>query len=119
MITLLLWTLLTAVTLIFVFLPLLKEAYWPFVKGGPLTGLYEEKKTGLWAITDLDTEYEMGKLTPEEYRALREEFKQEVLGVLKEEKKILMASGVSTPKTIHVPVRNRILSEVLRICGKS
>ncbi|HHN65596.1 MAG TPA: hypothetical protein ENK09_09565 [Nitrospirae bacterium] len=112
--------LITVVTVLYVTLPLLREPYWQYVNLNRLRDIYEEKKTGLWALTDIDNEYEMGKLSEDDYRALKEQFKTEVIPVLMEERRIVGEAivGLDNKGSLNEKAKEAALSEVIRICGK-
>lgn len=112
--------LITVVTVLYVTLPLLREPYWQYVNLNRLRDIYEEKKTGLWALTDIDNEYEMGKLSEDDYRTLKEQFKTEVIPVLMEERRIVGEAivGSDNKGSLNEKAKEAALSEVIRICGK-
>jgi hypothetical protein len=102
---------------IYILMPLFGEPCWPFLNRGNLSDLHSARKEGVLAISELDEEYAMGKLTKEDYQQLREGLKHEVAPILKKEIEM-------TGKDIHasvVPSRNGVtgslLREVARICG--
>ncbi len=105
-------------SLVYVLSPLLKESYWPFLRKGLFVKIHEDKKEGIWAISDVDFEYEMGKLTREDYASTREFLKRQAFPVLEKErdfsKKIILKPG----KEISKNLKKDITKEVLRICGK-
>ena len=105
-------------SLVYVLSPLLKESYWPFLRKGFFAKIHEDKKEGIWAISDIDFEYEMGKLTREDYASTREFLKRQAFPVLEKErdfsKKIILKPG----KEISKNLKKDITKEVLRICGK-
>lgn len=112
--------LITIAVFLYVAVPLVRESYWQFVNLRRLKEIYEEKKTGLWAITDIDNEYEMGKLSEEDYRLLREQFKSEILPVLKRERELTgmeHIDGKDSDRHIE-KIREEALSEVIRIWGR-
>ncbi len=104
--------------LIYIFVPLVNESYWPFINRGSLAGIQEEKKESIRAISDLDFEYEMGKLTKDDYTSTREFLKKQALPVMEKErdfsKRIILEPG----KEISKGLKKNITKEVLRICGK-
>ena len=73
-------------SLVYVLGPLLKESYWPFLRKGVFTEIHGDKKEGIWAISDIDFEYEMGKLTTEDYTSTRQHLKETVLPVMEKER---------------------------------
>ncbi len=103
--------------LVYVLMPLFKEPYWPLLKRGLLSELHSAKKEGLMAISELHTEYEMGKLTKDDYVFLRNRLKSEIAPVLKKETEI---AGNEVAALSEQPVNNlaeNLLREVIRICG--
>ncbi|GMR03177.1 MAG: hypothetical protein BMS9Abin21_004 [Thermodesulfovibrionia bacterium] len=103
--------------LVYVLMPLFKEPYWPFLKRGLLSELHSAKKEGLMAISDLDAEYEMGKLTKDDYVSLRNSLKSEIAPVLKKETEIAEHEVAALSEQ---PVNSRtenLFREVIRICG--
>ena len=112
--------LITAAIVLYMALPLAKDKYWPFVNIKRLKEISEEKTVGMWAITDIENEYQMGKLSEEDYRLLREQFKSEVIPLLKREQE-LIGKGVLKERLngdLDEETRQKVLLEVLRICGK-
>ena len=112
-----LFAIMVVAALVYVLLPLFDEPCWPFLKKGVLTELRSAKKEGLMAISDLDNEYEMGKLTKEDYVSLRESLKREVAPVLKKEMEI---AKQEESKPAELPTDNTtsdLVREVIRICG--
>jgi hypothetical protein len=96
---------------------LFDEPSWPFLKKGVLSELRSAKKEGLMAISDLDFEYEMGKLTQDDYIFLRDNLKSEVSPVLKKEMEI---TGNRILKQVDSSSNNltpNLLREVIRICS--
>jgi|Deesub1362A_J573_1020465.scaffolds.fasta_scaffold32171_2 hypothetical protein len=116
----LLLVLITIAILLYVAVPLVREPYWQFVNLRRLKEIYEEKKTGLWAITDIDNEYEMGKLSEEDYKLLREQFKSEILPVLKRERELTGMERIDGKDGDRYAekIREEALSEVIRIWGR-
>jgi hypothetical protein len=115
--TALLFVLIILVSLIYVLFPLFNEPYWPFLKRGTLSELHSAHKEGVIAITDLDEEYAMGKLTREDYVHIRDGLKHDIAPVMKKEIEI------SREETSFPDGRGRngltagLLREVIRICG--
>lgn len=112
--------LITAAIVLYMALPLAKDKYWPFVNIKRLKEISEEKTVGMWAITDIENEYQMGKLSEEDYRLLREQFKSEIIPLLKREQE-LIGKGVLKERLngdLDEETRQKVLLEVLRICGK-
>jgi hypothetical protein len=112
-----LFAIIVFVSFVYILVPLFGEPCWPFLKKGALTDLRRAKKEGLMAISDLDTEYEMGKLTNDDYVSLRESLKREVTPVLRKERDI-KSHDVTTP--VELPpdkFTSNLVREVIRICG--
>ncbi len=112
--------LITAAIVLYMALPLAKDKYWPFVNIKRLKEISEEKTVGMWAITDIENEYPMVKLSEEDYRLLREQFKSEIIPLLKREQE-LIGKGVFKERLngdLDEETRQKVLLEVLRICGK-
>ena len=110
--------LLMLVSLIYIFSPLLKESYWPFLKKGLFTEVQEDKKEGIWAISDVDFEYEIGKLTKEDYTSTREYLKETVLPVLEKERDFSKKIILKPRKELPVKLKTDVVREVIKICGK-
>lgn len=106
------------VVLVYVLYPLLAEAYWPFMRQTALSELHLAKKEGIWAISDVDSEYEMGKITEEDHNFLRRQLKSEVMPVIKQEKGLYEQISLNHKRETSVKLRKRLVSEVLRLCGK-
>jgi hypothetical protein len=105
------------ISFVYILVPLCYEAYWPFMKGGTLSELHSVRKEGVMAISDLDDEYAMGKLTKEDYIYLREGLKHEIAPVLKKEMEM---AGKETPGSDgpgQDSFTTGLLREVIRICG--
>ena len=113
-----LFFLLILFSLLYVLSPLLKESYWPFLRKGAFTEIHGDKKEGIWAISDIDFEYEMGKLTREDYASTREFLKRQALPVLEKERDFSKKIIVKPRKEISKSLKKDIIKEVLRICGK-
>lgn len=107
----------TLVALFYLALPILRQPYWPCREKSLLSEIRKEKKKGIWAIADIDSEHEMGKLTEEDYTALRGRLKNELLLVMNKEKKLLQDSGHIPGKDIRPELKSKLLIEVARICG--
>ncbi len=105
------------VALFYLALPIFKQPYWPCRETSPLSEIKKEKRNGIWAIADVDNEYEMGKLTESDYTALRSHLKNELLQVMNKEKKLLQDSGRTPEKDIRPELKSKLLIEVARICG--
>jgi len=104
-------------TLFYLALPIFRQPYWPCRETGPLSELRREKRKGIWAIADVDSEYEMGKLTESDYITLRGHLKNELLVIMSKEKKLLQDSGRAPDKDIRPELKSKLLIEVARICG--
>jgi hypothetical protein len=80
--------LLTAVTLFFIFRPLMVggTSFFGDLEGSQtsLKRLLRKKETIYENIKDLDFEYKMGKLSDEDYRGLRKDYEQEAYAVMRE-----------------------------------
>lgn len=105
--------------LLYILSPLINESYWPFISRGAIAEIQEEKKEGIWAISDIDFEYEMGKLTKEDYDSTREFLKRRALPVLKRERDFSKNIILKPGKEISKNLKKNIIKEVLRICGKN
>ncbi len=115
---LIIFFILMLVFIAYILVPLAQDSYWPFVKRGSLAGIQGDKKEGLWAISDVDFEYEMGKLTREDYISTRESLKREALHVLQRERAFSEKIVLKPEKEISEGLKKDITGEVLRICGK-
>lgn len=103
--------------LVYVLMPLFKEPYWPFLKRGLLSELQSAKKEGLMAISELDSEYEMGKLTKDDYVFLRNRLKSEIVPVLKKETEITGNEVAALSEQPKNNLTEKLLREVIRICS--
>lgn len=112
-----LFAIMVLVSLLYILIPLFDEPCWPFLKKGLLTELRSSKKEGLMAISDLDNEYEMGKLTKDDYLSLRESLKSEVAPVLKKEMEIQKQEESKPEELSSDNVSSNLVREVIRICG--
>ncbi len=110
--------LLVLITLLYVFRPLLGESYWPFFGKGEFAELHEDKREGIWAISDLDFEYEAGKLTRDDYLSTREYLKGDVIPVLERERALSGKTASRPERAISEGLKKDIILEVSRICGK-
>ncbi len=113
-----LFFILISASLAYILLPLAGENYWPFVSEGTLAGIQTEKKEGVQAISDIDFEFEMGKLTEEDHASTREYLKRQALPALKMERDLLDRMGLNPKQEISRKLKRDINKEVLRICGK-
>ncbi len=104
--------------LVYIFIPLMKESYWPFLRKGIFSEIHGDKKVGIWAISDIDFEYEMGKLTTEDYASTREFLKGEVLPVLERERNFSKEIILKPKKELSRVLKKDIIREVLKICGR-
>jgi hypothetical protein len=103
--------------LFYLALPIFGEPYWPCRENSPLSEIKKEKRNGIWAIADVDSEYEMGKLTESDYTELRNHLKNELLLVMNKEKELMQSGGRIPEKDIRPELKNELLVEVARICG--
>ena len=97
--------------------PILGQPYWPCRETSPLAQIRKEKRKGIWAIADVDSEYEMGKLTENDYAALRSQLKKELLQVMNREKSLLKGAGQTPDMDMNPALKNKLLLEVSRLCG--
>ncbi len=105
------------IALIYVLSPLVGENHWPFLSKGKLTEIHNARKEGIWAISDVDSEYEIGKLTKDDHALLRDYLKREVAPVIKAEKDLL-DPALQPVKGISAGLKKDLMREVVRICGK-
>ncbi len=112
-----LFAVMVIVSFVYILIPLFGEPCWPFLKKGVLTDLRSAKKEGLMAISELDTEYEMGKLTNDDYVSLRASLKKEVTPVLKKEMDIKAHEELKPVKLLTDKFTSNFIKEVIRICG--
>jgi hypothetical protein len=105
------------IALIYILSPLVGETHWPFLSKGKLTEIRSARKEGIWAISDVDSEYEMGKLTKDDHALLRNYLKGEVVPVIRAEKDLL-GPLLKPVKGISEGLREDLMREVVRICGK-
>jgi hypothetical protein len=105
------------VALIYVLIPLFTEANWPFLKRGMLTELHSARKEGVLAISDLDEEYAMGKLTEDDYVHLRESLKHEIAPVLRKEIEMAGKETARPAGPVQDSLTAGLLREGIRICG--
>jgi hypothetical protein len=115
--SLILFFCITSAALIYLALPILKHQYWPCSETSPLSEIRKEKRNGIWAIADVDSEYEMGKLTENDYTALRGDLKNELLLIMNKERSLLESPGRIPDKDIGSELKKKLLLEVSRICG--
>ncbi len=104
-------------TLVYAGSPLLGERIWPQLDSRPVTDMQREKREGIWAISDIDAEYEMGKLTTEDHAALRARMKDELAVIMQRERSMAGHVHASGERDIPLPLKKKLLFEVLRICG--
>ena len=107
----------TIAILIYLAFAIFSQSYWPCRETSPLSEIRKEKRKGIWAIADVDNEYEMGKLTETDYAALRNNLKKELLMIMNKEKKLLQNAGRIPDNDIRPALKNKLLIEVSRICG--
>lgn len=103
--------------LIYAASPLLWERFWPAFDKSLVIEIQREKKEGIWAISDVDSEYEMGKLTDHDYTALRAHLKEDLIKVMQKEKALLKNTEHQAIASVAPVFKRKLLSEVLRICG--
>jgi hypothetical protein len=115
--SLILFFCITLGVLFYLALPIFGQPYWPCRETSPLSEIRKEKRKGIWAVADVDNEYEMGKLTESDYTALRDHLKNELLLVMNEEKSLLQSGGRIPDRDIRPDLKNKLLIEVARICG--
>lgn len=106
------------ISLIYILSPLLGETHWPFLSKGKLTEIHNARKEGIWAISDVDSEYEMGKLTKDDHAFLRNFLKSEVAPVIRAEKDIL-DPALKPVKGISEELKKDLIREVVRIWGRN
>jgi len=104
-------------SLIYVGAPLLRERLWPQLEERPVSQIQRKKREGIWAISDVDNEYEIGKLTEEDHQTLRASLKEDLVDVMQQERNILEAGSIPKDRDIPRPLKQRLISEVVRICG--
>jgi hypothetical protein len=104
-------------SLIFIGLPFLAEQAWPQLESRPFTDIRRKKREGIWAISDIDSELEMGKLTTEDHAALRVRMKEELAGIIQRERDMADHDNESREQDIPLPLKKKLLFEVMRICG--
>jgi hypothetical protein len=103
--------------LLYLAVPLFWEPYWPWISKSPLEEVRKEKTMGIWAIADVDGEYEMEKLTEHDYSALRSHLKTELLEVMERERGLKKYAGSVLAHDIRPGLKRNLLYEVTRICG--
>lgn len=114
---LLLFFCITLAAFFYLAIPVFKQPYWPCRETSPLAEIRKEKRKGIWAIADVDSEYEMGKLTEKDHAALRTQLKKELLQIMNRERALLESSGSTPEMDIEPGLKNKLLLEVSRICG--
>jgi hypothetical protein len=105
------------VSCIYILIPLFGDPCWPFLERGNLSDLHSARKEGVRAISDLDEEYAMGKLTKEDYEQLRDALKHEVAPILKKEIEMTGKDMYATAGPGRNGITGILLREVIRICG--
>lgn len=105
------------ISFIYILSPLLGETHWPFLSKGKLTEIHNARKEGIWAISDVDSEYEMGKLTKDDHAFLRNFLKSEVAPVIRAEIDIL-DPALKPVKGISEELKKDLIREVVRIWGR-
>ncbi len=108
---------LAIVTLVYAGLPLMRDRTWPQLDSHPVTDIQREKREGLWAIADIDSEHEMGKLTTEDHAGLRKRMKEELAVIIQRERSMVGYAYASGEQDMPLPLKKKLLLEVLRICG--
>ncbi|MEJ2183463.1 MAG: hypothetical protein P8Y66_08060 [Nitrospirota bacterium] len=101
----------------YVLLPLFQEKAWPFAEGHEAGELRRTRRQALWAIADVDDEYQMGKLSEQDHAALRAALKKEALPVLKRERHLMGEARRLDGKGLERGLKEDLLREVVRICG--
>ncbi len=104
-------------TLVYAGAPLLRERTWPQLDSRPVTDIQREKREGLWAIADIDSEHEMGKLTTEDHAVLRVRMKKELAVIIQKERSMAGHAYASGESDIPPELKKKLLFEVMRICG--
>ena len=98
-------------------MPFASDRFWPYITKQKYSVLASAKKEGIWAISDVDNEYEMGKLSEEDYNSLRKHLKAEVLPVLKKEKELLESIRYEDGAEISLQLKHDLYKEGIRHCG--
>ena len=85
MFTLIIFLLLTVVVSYFVVSPIMqsRKRYFKNDSNHKANDLIERKETIYAAIKDIEFDYQMGKLSEEDFQALRQQYKDEAVGLLK------------------------------------
>ncbi|MEE9524271.1 MAG: hypothetical protein V3V59_05905 [Thermodesulfovibrionales bacterium] len=117
--TVVLFSVFVVMSLFYIFSPMFSDVYWPYLKKGMLDDLQSSRTEGIWAISDVDSEYEMGKLTKDEHAFLRKNLKEEVVPIIKQERDILKGDTLAPKREISRELKENIIKEVIRICGKN
>lgn len=115
--TILLFLILAVGTVIYMATPLFWERFWPFLDGSAAGEIRRAKREGLWAISDIDSEYEMGKITEGDYASLRGRLKSDLMEAMKREREVLGGAGAEESEELPHNLKRKLLFEVLRICG--
>jgi hypothetical protein len=115
--TLIIFFCITLAAIFYLAFPIFREPYWPCRETATLSEIRKEKRKGIWAIADVDSEYEMGKLTDSDYATLRAQLKKELLLIMNRERSLLESPGRTPDRDITPAVKNKLLLEVSRICG--
>jgi hypothetical protein len=115
--TAILFAIILLITLLYILFPLFNERYWPFLKRGALSELHSAHKEGVIAISDLDEEYQMGKLSKNDYFHIREGLKHEIAPVLKKEMELSGEGSAGLSSQGRNGRTVELLREVVRICG--
>ena len=104
-------------SVIYIGVPLLSERLWPQLESRPASQMQREKREGIWAISDVDNEYEIGKITEEDHLKLRASLKEELAEIMQRERNMMKAGDLTKDRDIPRPLKKRLLFEVMRICG--
>ncbi len=72
------------VAVFYLILPYGKRYLWKYGIGADALKLQERKEAALIAMHDVDFEYAAGKMTEEDFKELRKQYKEEAVTVLKE-----------------------------------
>jgi hypothetical protein len=115
--TVLLFVILAVSSVIYMATPLLWERYWPFLGGSVVAEIKRAKRESIWAINDIDGEYEMGKLSGDDHSALRAGLKSDLAEVMKREREVLGHGAPHGGEALPENFKRSLLTEVLRICG--
>lgn len=115
---LVMYIILVAAVSMYIILPFAKDRFWPYIESKKYTAIASAKKEGIWAISDVDNEYELGKLTDKDYETLRKHLKAEVFPVLKKEKELLESIRYTDGDEISLELKHDLYKEVIKHCGE-